>query len=156
MLIQTTTHCYKCGRGSEEGVGWKLETTRTGKQVLHETCPEKVCIARVNGGPENRWDHFRICSRTAVELIEEKWLCGIHRGAYRRRKKNDNIYQAKSDASTNNRNRAISATDILADLNVHSDAHHDPINKKFTGKIVLDPKELFDVMGINVTLPEIE
>ena len=154
--------CVNCGRPQEEGEGWKVDHHRWyGDQYSHETCPEQVCKISVRIDPGSQWPHYRICSRVAKGQGKDgNWLCGIHLAAERRRAANDESWKNDRDASDANHERAKMALEVLEELGIDASVHyHYGLRLKesgYTGKILIDPQELFKAMGIGVQLPPIQ
>ena len=154
--------CVKCTREKDEGEGWVFAKKGAfgHDSYRHEVCPEKVCKEIVTIDPGSRWPQFKVCGRDAKGQGQAKdgsglvWKCGIHLAAERRREANRVKYQTERDASTSNYDRAKLAGDILQELGVDSRVHFLNWEGRYSGDIVVDPAQLFEVLGIGVKLPD--
>lgn len=145
--------CVVCGRAIEDGEG---VATASSDRWKHTVCPEKVCKKKKNIGT-SRWSDFVPCSRDGKGQTDEgEWLCGQHMGAYRRVKKNDAARKEKKSRDDANQQRSTMALNILAELEVPGRAHYTLNPYRFTGKIIVDPADLFKAIGIGATLPDIQ
>ena len=158
MTTRAGPLCRKCNRPQQDGKGW--ETFHKGSfkpEYEHGQCPEQVCLKTVNRG-DHRLYLPQPCGRDGKELVDDEWLCGIHLAALRRREAAQQAFANAQDGSSDNAKRARTACDILAELDIAASPHYhsDPTSIRqsgYTGRIVVDPQELFRALGIGVTLP---
>ena len=147
--------CDRCGRAEHEGEGWEVRTYADGSWLSsrHTVCPEKVCKERKNVGVP-RWPRYEACSRDAKSQTPEgEWLCGIHLGAYKRRKATDARYASERNVSDHNKRRAEIANEILSELGVNVQPDYSTLKSMYTGNVVIDPDDLLKLVGIGFSLP---
>ena len=151
-------YCHQCGRGQEQGEGWVRSEIRWHAPYSHEVCPEKVCKESVF---ESATSRPHPCSRNGKEQWEDgKWYCGIH---IRSKKKHVALIErinADLARGNANLNRSKVACEILQELGVDAGPHYHhswaSSGSGYTGKVVVDPAELFRVLGIGFQLDPIQ
>lgn len=151
--------CINCGRPESEGEGWKRTTASFRMDYFHNVCPEKVCKKSVPDDRNARWIHFHPCGKDGKGQWDGVWLCGIHLNAEKKKAANMDQWQAERSAGHRNEERSKLAIDILAELGIDAGVHyqsHPTRIGRYTGKIVVDPQELFKALGIGVQLPDME
>ena len=105
--------------------------------------------------------HNRPCGKAVKgQTAEGQRLCGGHLAAYRRQVANDNARRQAEAGSSANGKWAEQALVKLAELNIRGQVHYHSAlysnDSGYTGKVLVDPADLFRAMGIDVTLPEIQ
>ena len=141
--------CNSCGRGKDEGEGWTVASSiGFTTNYKHDTCPERVCRRTVG----DTWSRHA-CGRDGKEQDNRgEWLCGIHFAAYNKRQATSTRYADKHSRSQFNLDRARTALEILTELGVEGAAHYN--SDGHTGNIVIDPADLFKLIGVGAKLPE--
>lgn len=155
MTSPQAARCHRCTRPNHEGTGWqKKEHYRDGTIYLHDACPEKVCLKFV--AVSSRSVQSYVCGRDGKEQTSEGWLCGRHLDGYRRREQSvQQMHQITdaSDANDANLHRAKPAIDVLADLGIAATPNYDNVRCRYDGGIVVDPQDLFRLIGVAISLP---
>lgn len=158
MSAKAGPRCRRCNRTEQEGQGWQTYHKDSFKpEYEHEECPERICLKTVNRG-DSRLYLPEPCGRDGREPVAGEWLCGVHLAALRRREASQQAFAKARQGSSENEKRARTACDILAELDITATPHYhsDPGSIRrsgHTGKIVVDPQDLFKALGIGVTLP---
>ena len=98
--------------------------------------------------------------RAKGQTDEGYWLCGVHLGAYRRRKTNLVAQQKRDAANVANSKRAAVACDLLKGLGTEAVRYYAPRtfvrNPGYVGQVVVNPAALFRALGMEAQLPEIQ
>ena len=114
---------------------------------------KQTCKERVKHGP-SRGPTYLPCERTAKgQLRNGNPACGIHLNAERVRDKNRDQYIVEVESHKVNEDRAGIAGEILAELGIESRPQFLSREFFYTGKIVVDPQQLFNALGITAKLP---
>ena len=159
--MTTEPTCKRCGRPEAQGVGWDPVKTKSGwvRGYLHHECPEKVCKKTIHVA--GSFHESNPCSKDSKGQTDGgEWFCGVHLAAYRKVQAGDLARKQRHGASDANQARAKLACDILTELGLDASVHYHSAARLngsgFTGKVVLDPAELFKVLGIGAKLPDSE
>ena len=148
--------CYNCGRGSLEGEGWNNRpaySDGSGGYYTHDACPEKVCLT--HRGNLATATHY-VCSKDAsFQTPGGGWLCPRHAAGWKRSQESNERGKRENANSAYNRKRAELAGEILSELGLTTTPEYDGLfEHRYTGRIIVDPADLFRVMGIGASLPE--
>ena len=121
----------------------------------------ETCAKEVHYGDRHWPRHYEMCGKMAKGQTDEGyWLCGVHLGAYRRRKTNLVAQQKGDAANVANSKRAAVACDLLKELGTEAVRYYAPRtfvrNPGYVGQVVVNPAALFRALGMEAQLPEIQ
>lgn len=103
--------------------------------------------------------HSTRCNKKVVEVVDGKPLCRRHLSGLRTKQATDAAYKLAKDGSDANLERATQACEILKELGIEAGPYYFGLGAYgdfgYTGRIIVDPADLFRALGIGSQLPEI-